>query len=116
MKRTPRTAKADTRPVAWLTAALLALALSAPTHAAPTPPPHSKLQQPMGMKANPVCVADPGIDTSTPADQLFAAGASCASDCESRFNLCLKEANTDAIRDKCKVYFKGCLKSCTQGK
>jgi hypothetical protein len=53
-------------------------------------------------------------DTDTP--QLLAANANCASDCESRFNLCLKEAKTDAIRDKCKVYFKGCLKSCSQGK
>jgi len=56
----------------------------------------------------------PGAATDTP--QLLAASANCASDCESRFNLCLKEANTEAIRDKCKVYFKGCLKSCSQSK
>ncbi len=56
----------------------------------------------------------PGAATDTP--QLLAASANCASDCESRLNLCLKEANTDAIRDKCKVYFKGCVKSCSQSK
>jgi hypothetical protein len=47
---------------------------------------------------------------------VLAANANCPSNCESRQNACLKEANTDAIRDKCKVYFKACLKSCTQGK
>ena len=48
--------------------------------------------------------------------QWIAADAGCQNNCESRLSLCLKEANTDAIREKCKVYFKGCLKSCTQGK
>ena len=48
--------------------------------------------------------------------QALAANANCPSDCESRLQLCLKEAKTDAIRDKCKVYFKGCLKTCSQGK
>jgi len=48
--------------------------------------------------------------------ELLAVMTNCASNCESRQNVCLKEANTDAIRDKCKVYFKACLKSCTQGK
>jgi hypothetical protein len=47
---------------------------------------------------------------------VLAANTNCPSNCESRQNVCLKEANTDAIRDKCKVYFKACLKSCTQGK
>ena len=46
----------------------------------------------------------------------LAAEANCPSNCESRLELCLKEARSDAIRDKCRVYFKGCLKTCTQGK
>lgn len=50
------------------------------------------------------------------AAQVLAANANCPSDCEARLQLCLKEAKTDAIRDKCKVYFKGCLKYCSQGK
>ena len=50
------------------------------------------------------------------APELLAANASCPSNCESRQNACLKEAKTDAIRDKCKTYLKGCLKSCSQAK
>jgi hypothetical protein len=53
---------------------------------------------------------------ASPRPQLLAANANCPSDCESRLQLCLKEAKTDAIWDKCKVYFKGCLKTCSQGK
>lgn len=56
------------------------------------------------------------VDEARPASQRVAADAGCQSNCESRLDLCLKEAKTDAIRDKCKVYFKGCLKSCSQGK
>jgi hypothetical protein len=47
---------------------------------------------------------------------VMAANANCPSNCESRQNACLKEAKTDAIRDKCKTYLKGCLKSCNQAK
>ena len=53
---------------------------------------------------------------ASPRPQVLAANANCASDCESRLELCLKEAKTDAIRDKCKVYFKGCIKTCSQSK
>jgi len=56
------------------------------------------------------------VDEAGPRSQRLAADASCQSNCESRMDLCLKEAKTDPIRDKCKVYFKGCLKSCSQGK
>ena len=56
------------------------------------------------------------VDEARPASQWVAADAGCQGNCESRLDLCLKEAKTDAIRDKCKVYFKGCLKSCSQGK
>ncbi len=53
---------------------------------------------------------------ASPKPHLLAASANCPSECESRLDLCLKEARTDAIRDKCKVYFKGCLKTCSQSK
>ena len=58
-------------------------------------------------------------DTDGPAGVapvVLAANANCPSNCESRQNACLKEAKTDAIRDKCKTYLKGCLKFCSQAK
>jgi hypothetical protein len=66
----------------------------------------------------PACITQSAeVGGQTPvAAQMVAADASCQSNCESRMDLCLKEAKTDPIRDKCKVYFKGCLKSCSQGK
>ncbi len=66
----------------------------------------------------PACITQSAeAEGQTPvAAQTVAADAGCQSNCESRLDLCLKEAKTDAIRDKCKVYFKGCLKSCSQGK
>lgn len=48
--------------------------------------------------------------------EVLAAASNCQSNCESRLELCLKEARTEAIRDKCKVYFKGCLRTCSQNK
>jgi hypothetical protein len=56
------------------------------------------------------------VDEAGPTSQWLAADAGCQKNCESRLDVCLKEAKTDAIRDKCKVYLKGCLKSCSQGK
>ena len=67
----------------------------------------------------PLACAEPIVDSeaaASPRSPVLAANANCPSDCEARLQLCLKEAKTDAIRDKCKVYFKGCLKYCSQGK
>ena len=100
----------------WITAVAIALALTQVAQAANPPQPSARTQQPTEQEANAVCFEEPAKETSVDTPQLLAANANCASDCESRFNLCLKEAKTDAIRDKCKVYFKGCLKSCSQGK
>jgi len=76
------------------------------------PPAKSMATQPA------VCAAQTPetVGTAGTTSQWLAADAGCQKNCESRLDVCLKEAKTDAIRDKCKVYLKGCLKSCSQGK
>ena len=46
----------------------------------------------------------------------FAADKNCLAQCESQQEKCLKEAQTDKVKETCKAYLKGCLKSCSQGK
>jgi hypothetical protein len=46
----------------------------------------------------------------------FAADKNCPAQCEAQQEKCLKEAQTDKVKETCKAYLKGCLKSCSQGK
>jgi len=46
----------------------------------------------------------------------FAADKNCSVQCEAQQEKCFKEAKTDKVKETCKTYFKGCLKSCSQGK
>jgi hypothetical protein len=45
-----------------------------------------------------------------------AATKNCPAQCETQRDTCLKEAQTEKVRETCKAYFKGCLKSCSQAK
>ena len=49
---------------------------------------------------------------------LLALGAAknCPAQCEAQQDKCLKEAQTDKVKETCKAYLKGCLKSCSQTK
>ena len=46
----------------------------------------------------------------------FAADKNCPAQCEAQQEKCLKEAQTDKVKETCKAYLKGCLKSCSQTK
>jgi hypothetical protein len=46
----------------------------------------------------------------------LAADKNCPAQCETQQEKCLKEAKTDKIKETCKTYLKGCLKSCSQAK
>jgi hypothetical protein len=47
---------------------------------------------------------------------VLAADKNCPLQCEAQQEKCLKEAQTDKIKETCKAYLKGCLKSCSQTK
>jgi hypothetical protein len=46
----------------------------------------------------------------------LAADKNCPVQCEAQQEKCLKEAQTDKVKETCKAYLKGCLKSCSQAK
>ena len=46
----------------------------------------------------------------------FAADKNCPVQCEAQQEKCFKEAKTDKVKETCKAYLKGCLKSCSQAK
>ena len=46
----------------------------------------------------------------------LAADKNCPAQCEKQQETCLKEAQTDKVKETCKTYLKGCLKSCSQTK
>jgi hypothetical protein len=46
----------------------------------------------------------------------LAADKNCPVQCETQRDKCLQEARTDKVRETCKAYLKGCLKSCSQAK
>lgn len=47
---------------------------------------------------------------------VLAADKNCPAQCETQQEKCLKEAQTDKVKETCKTYLKGCLKSCSQTK
>jgi len=47
---------------------------------------------------------------------VLAADKNCPLQCEAQQEKCLKEAQTDKVKETCKAYLKGCLKSCSQAK
>jgi hypothetical protein len=47
---------------------------------------------------------------------VLAADKNCPVQCETQQEKCLKEAQTDKVKETCKTYLKGCLKSCSQAK
>ena len=47
---------------------------------------------------------------------VLADDKNCPVQCETQQEKCLKEAQTDKVKETCKTYLKGCLKSCSQTK